>query len=68
MSEHGQAQRRVLLVVPQGWLIIGAGLTMTFGRMVGSQRQGWAIFAATAESIGPEKRPPRLGGVSMSLS
>jgi hypothetical protein len=27
MSKHGQAQRRVLLVVPQGWLIIGAGLT-----------------------------------------
>jgi potassium-transporting ATPase potassium-binding subunit len=24
---------------------IGAGLTNTFGRMVGSQRQGWAIFA-----------------------
>lgn len=25
---------------------IGAGLTYTFGRMVGNQRQGWAIFAA----------------------
>src|SRR4029077_1814837 len=24
---------------------IGAGLTNVFGRMVGSQRQGWAIFA-----------------------
>jgi K+-transporting ATPase ATPase A chain len=24
---------------------LGAGLTNTFGRMVGSQRQGWAIFA-----------------------
>ena len=27
-------------------LIIPAGLTYTYGRMVGSQRQGWAIFAA----------------------
>src|SRR5690348_17248673 len=26
--------------------IIPAGLTYTFGRMVGSTRQGWAIFAA----------------------
>ncbi|MGK9164822.1 potassium-transporting ATPase subunit KdpA [Inquilinus limosus] len=25
---------------------IGAGLTNTFGRMVGNERQGWAIFAA----------------------
>jgi K+-transporting ATPase ATPase A chain len=25
---------------------LGAGLTNVFGRMVGSQRQGWAIFAA----------------------
>jgi len=25
---------------------IGAGLTNTFGRMVGDERQGWAIFAA----------------------
>ncbi len=25
---------------------IGAGLTNVFGRMVGNQRQGWAIFAA----------------------
>ena len=27
-------------------LVIPAGLTATFGRMVGSRRQGWAIFAA----------------------
>jgi K+-transporting ATPase ATPase A chain len=27
-------------------LIIPTGLTYTYGRMVGSQRQGWAIFAA----------------------
>ena len=27
-------------------LVIPAGLTYTYGRMVGSQRQGWAIFAA----------------------
>jgi len=27
---------------------IGAGLTNVFGRMVGDQRQGWAIFAAMA--------------------
>ncbi len=26
--------------------VIPAGLTYTYGRMVGSQRQGWAIFAA----------------------
>ncbi len=28
--------------------LIGAPLTYTFGRMVGDQRQGWAIFAAMA--------------------
>jgi K+-transporting ATPase ATPase A chain len=27
-------------------LVIPAGLTYTYGRIVGSQRQGWAIFAA----------------------
>src|SRR6185312_6501439 len=27
---------------------LGAGLTNVFGRMVGDQRQGWAIFAAMA--------------------
>ncbi len=27
-------------------LVIPTGLTYTYGRMVGSQRQGWAIFAA----------------------
>jgi len=27
---------------------LGAGLTNVFGRMVGNQRQGWAIFAAMA--------------------
>src|SRR6201999_807673 len=27
-------------------LIIPASLTYTYGRMVGSQRQGWAIFSA----------------------
>src|ERR1700730_2320776 len=29
-------------------LLIGAALTNTFGRMVGDQRQGWALFAAMA--------------------
>jgi potassium-transporting ATPase potassium-binding subunit len=29
-------------------LAIPAGLTVTYGRMVGSRRQGWAIFAAMA--------------------
>jgi K+-transporting ATPase ATPase A chain len=27
---------------------IGAGLTMTFGRMVGNMKQGWALFGAMA--------------------
>lgn len=27
-------------------LVIGAGLTYTFGKMVGNTRQGWALFAA----------------------
>jgi K+-transporting ATPase ATPase A chain len=27
-------------------LVLGAGMTNVFGRMVGNQRQGWAIFAA----------------------
>ncbi|MGH8677879.1 MAG: potassium-transporting ATPase subunit KdpA, partial [Burkholderiales bacterium] len=27
---------------------IGAGLTNTFGRMIGDERQGWALFAAIA--------------------
>jgi K+-transporting ATPase ATPase A chain len=29
-------------------LVISAGLTYTFGRMVGDTRQGWALFAAMA--------------------
>jgi potassium-transporting ATPase potassium-binding subunit len=29
-------------------LVLGAALTNTFGRMVGSERQGWALFAAMA--------------------
>jgi K+-transporting ATPase ATPase A chain len=29
-------------------LMIGAALTNTFGRMIGSQRQGWALFGAMA--------------------
>ncbi len=29
-------------------LMIGAALTHTFGRMVGAQRQGWALFGAMA--------------------
>ncbi|HEX4079848.1 MAG TPA: potassium-transporting ATPase subunit KdpA [Rhizomicrobium sp.] len=28
--------------------LIGAGLTMTFGRMVGNMKQGWALFGAMA--------------------
>jgi K+-transporting ATPase ATPase A chain len=27
-------------------IVLGAGLTNVFGRMVGDQRQGWAVFAA----------------------
>ncbi len=34
-------------------LVIPASLTYTYGRMVGSQRQGWAIFAAMASSSSP---------------
>jgi K+-transporting ATPase ATPase A chain len=42
------------------WLIfaIPAGLTYTFGRMVGDTRQGWAIFAAMAVMF--------LAGVSLA--
>ena len=32
-------------------LLIPAALTATYGRMVGSRRQGWAIFAAMASSV-----------------
>ena len=32
-------------------LVIPAGLTATFGRMVGSRRQGWALYAAMARHV-----------------
>jgi len=46
-------------------LVIGAALTNTFGRMVGSERQGWALlsamailfFAGTATLYAQEARP-----------
>ena len=31
-------------------LVIPAGLTATFGRMVGNRRQGWAIYGAMARA------------------
>ena len=33
-------------------LVLGAGLTNTFGRMVGSERQGWALLATMALLFG----------------
>ena len=36
-----------------------SGLTYTFGRMVGDQRQGWALWAAMAVLF--------LGGVALAL-
>ena len=42
---------------------ISAALTYTFGRMVGDQRQGWAIFAVDGRSV-PRRRRRRLLGRS----
>jgi K+-transporting ATPase ATPase A chain len=33
-------------------LVLGGGLTNTFGRMVGSERQGWALLATMAVLFG----------------
>ena len=41
---------------------IGAGLTNVFGRMVGSQRQGWAIFAVMGVSVPGRRDHLLLGG------
>ena len=42
-------------------LVIPAALTYTYGRMVGSQRQGWAIFAAMFGAL-RRRRRRRLPG------
>ena len=46
-SAHPFENPNALTNLLEMWAIlaIGAALTYTFGRMVGSQRQGWAIFA-----------------------
>ena len=41
---------------------IGAGLTYTLGRMVGSQRHGWAVWAAMADSVSGGRDYRLLGG------
>ncbi len=38
-------------------IVISAALTNVFGRMVGNQRQGWAIFAVMGFSISLASRP-----------
>ena len=43
-------------------LPIGAGLTYTFGRMVGDTRQGWALFGAMSLGL------PGGRGVAMDES
>ena len=47
----------------QMWAIfaLGAALTNTFGRMVGDERQGWAIFAAMGVHV-PRRRRGRPTG------
>ena len=37
-------------------LVIPAGLTATYGRMVGSRRQGWAVFAAMMSAVRRRRR------------
>jgi K+-transporting ATPase ATPase A chain len=44
--ENPTAMTNLLTVVME--FAIGAGLTMTFGRMVGNLKQGWALFGAMA--------------------
>jgi potassium-transporting ATPase potassium-binding subunit len=46
---------------------IGASLTNVFGRTVGKERQGWAIFAVMAFCSWPEhSRQPRAAAFSSS--
>ncbi len=47
--------------------LIPAGLTYTFGRMVGNTRQGWAIFAAMAFMFVGGPRPLLLGGGAAAI-
>ena len=42
--ENPTALTNLLTVILE--FLIGAGLTMTFGRMVGNMKQGWALFGA----------------------
>jgi K+-transporting ATPase ATPase A chain len=44
--ENPNALTNLLTIVLE--FAIGAGLTMTFGRMVGNLKQGWALFGAMA--------------------
>jgi K+-transporting ATPase ATPase A chain len=44
--ENPNALTNLLTVILE--FLIGAGLTMTFGRMVGNLKQGWALFGAMA--------------------
>ena len=44
--ENPTALTNLLTVILE--FAIGAGLTMTFGRMVGNMKQGWALFGAMA--------------------
>ena len=41
---------------------LGAALTNVFGRMVGNQRQGWAIFAVMGDLVHRRRRRLLLGG------
>ncbi len=42
--ENPNALTNILTTILE--FLIGAGLTMTFGRMVGNMKQGWALFGA----------------------
>ncbi len=42
--------------------VIGAALTNVFGRMVGNERQGWAILGAMADPVRRRRRRRLLGG------
>lgn len=44
--ENPNALTNILTTILE--FLIGAGLTMTFGRMVGNMKQGWALFGAMA--------------------
>ena len=41
--------------------VIGAGLTYTFGKMVGDTRQGWALFCGDGRDV-PDRRLRRVSG------